>query len=349
MDDKQHYLRLGLFVIAALALGFAVLFVLGGRTLFQKSILVETYFDGSVAGLEVGAPVSFRGVPLGRVSAIEMAVLVYQQDLPLDRRKGYVVVRARITGSHVESWERDLPQLVARGLRFQTQLAGVTGQQYLALDFHDPQRYPPQAFDWKPEYPYIPSVPSLAGEIIANAQKFLASLDQADVEKLGQNLTALVVNLNKAVEEIPVQELAREASAVLKSARATIDRIDRVIANAPIDDTVRNLNRAAARIDRLLADPGLEHVVDDAAVVAARLRRIADSGELDRIVRNLDQTVQRADAILGNNQYDIRGIVQDLRVTADNLRTLSEVVKRYPAGALTGGPPPRVQLQKETR
>jgi hypothetical protein len=66
-------------------------------------------------------------------------------------------------------------------------------------------------------------------------------------------------------------------------------------------------------------------------------------------VKNLDRTIQRADALLGDNQYDIRAVVQDLRVTADNLRTLSEIAKRYPPGLLIGGPPQKVQLPKESR
>jgi hypothetical protein len=40
----------------------------------------------------------------------------------------------------------------------------------------------------------------------------------------------------------------------------------------------------------------------------------------------------------------VRVIAQDLRVTADNLRALSETVKRYPAGALFGAPPDRLKL-----
>ena len=53
--------------------------------------------------------------------------------------------------------------------------------------------------------------------------------------------------------------------------------------------------------------------------------------------------------MLGDNQYDVRTILQDLRVTANNLRTLSETVKRYPAGALIGGPPEKVVLPKDSK
>jgi len=238
---------------------------------------------------------------------------------------------------------------VARGLRLQTQLAGITGQQTLALDFFDPEKYPPLPFEWKPKYPYIPSAPSLASEIISSIQNLVSSVDKADVQRIAQNLDKLLVNANRKLDEVPVAQLSTEAMAVLKDARATIDRVDRVLARAPIDETVRNLSSASRRLDDLLADPALKRTLTDVSIVTDRLRRIADSGELDRAVKNLDRAIQRADVLLADNQYDIRGVVQDLRTTADNLRILSEIVKRYPPGLLIGGPPPRVQLPKESR
>ena len=349
MEDKQHYWRLGLFVIVTVAALFTVLFILGGRSLFQPSFTVETYFDEPVSGLEVGAPVKFRGVPVGQVSPIETAAPLYQENVPFLERKPYVVVRAKITGPRAERWKKDLAQLVKRGLRVQTQMAGITGQQYLELDFLDADKHPPLAFDWTPAVPYVPSAPSLTDQIIANVQNFLASLDKADVEQLGQNLNALVVSLNEKVDKTPIDELVREATGVLKNANAAINRLDRVIAASPIDQTVRNLESASGRLDKLLATPGFQQTADDAAVFAGRLRKIAESGELERMVKSLDQTVRRADAMLGNNQYDVRATIQDLRATAANLRTLSEIAKNYPAGVLIGGPPKKVTLQKESK
>ena len=139
-------------------------------------------------------------------------------------------------------------QLVKRGLRAQTQLAGITGQQYLALDFLDPAKYPPLEFQWTPKYTYLPSAPSLTGEIIANAQTFLASLNEADIKTLGQNLNALVVDLDKKLSEVPVAELSAKAHDVLKNANATFERIDRILAAAP--------NRPDAAQDRLGLPPG---------------------------------------------------------------------------------------------
>jgi phospholipid/cholesterol/gamma-HCH transport system substrate-binding protein/paraquat-inducible protein B len=330
MEEGKRYVRLGVFVVVTVSIVAVVLFLLGGRNLFQPTLTFETYFKESVAGLDIGAPVRFRGVPLGQVTEILTSSSTYEGDVPLEKRKVFIVVRAKVSYSaaETEQLKRDAPLLVKKGLRVQTQLAGITGQQYLALDYFDPAKYPPLEVPWTPKYTYVPSAPSLTGEIIANAQAFLASLDEADIKTLGQNLNALVLDVKKKVGELPVAELSAKTDAVLVSANAALRKID----------------SASARLDGILADPGIKQTVDNAAAFSGGLRKLADNGELDRMVKRIGDTAERLDALVGDNQYDVRVIVQDLRVTADNLRVLSESVKRYPAGALVGGPPEKVQL-----
>jgi paraquat-inducible protein B len=350
MEEGKHYFRLGLFVVVTLTILAAVLFLLGGRKLFQPTFTFETYFNESVAGLELGAPVRFRGVPLGQVTEIVTAAAIYQEGMPLEKRSDYIVVRGKVSfGAEAAQMQRDAVEMVKRGLRVQTQLAGITGQQYLAVDFFDPAKYPPLPFQWTPEYTYVPSAPSLTSEIVANTQALLASLNEADVKKLAQNLNALVVNVDKKVSEVPVAELSAKARDVLTNANATFERIDRALAAAPIDQTLRKIDSASTRLDAIFADPGLKQTVDNVAAISARVRKLADNGDLDRMVKRIDDSAERLDALIGDNQYDVRVIVQDLRVTADNLRVLSESVKRYPAGALVGGPPEKVQLPGKSK
>lgn len=348
MQEQRRYYRLGLFVIFTLAVSIAILFILGGRSLLRPKLTFETYFDTSVAGLDVGAPVKYRGVPLGTVIAIETSPALYEHDLPVEKRKAYIVVRAEVSGSpeEVALWKKDLGFFVKHGLRAQTQLAGITGQQYLALDMFDPKSNPPLPFDWTPRYPYVPSVPSPAGKIVANVQKFLGSLNQAQIQSIGQNLNRLVVTLDTKLGQLQTAELSAQAVTLLKDARAAVRHLDRMVAHAPVDQAVANLSSAAGRLDKLLADPGLPRTVDNTAAFTARLRAAADSGQLARTVKNLDEAIQRVNAMLGDNQYDVRMIVQDLRVTAENLRTVSEAAKRYPAGIFIGGPPPKTELPR---
>jgi len=346
MEEGKRHARLGLFVLVTLATLVAVLFALGGRKLFQHAFVFETYFNESVAGLELGAPVRLRGVPLGQVTEIVTSGATYERDAPPDRRREYIVVRAKVNISEAQAdqLKREAVQLVKKGLRTQTRLAGITGQQYLSIDFLDPAAYPPLAFEWTPKYTYLPSAPSLSGEIISNAQNFIAHLNEADIKALSTNLNALVVDLDRKVGDVPVADLAAKADRLLANAGATFERIDRIVAAAPIDHTLRKLDSAATRIDTLLAAPELMLSIDHIAAISANLRKLTEGGDLERAVKRVGDTAERLDALIGDNQYDARVIVQDLRATADNLRVLSESLKRYPAGLLVAGPPDKVQL-----
>jgi len=346
MTEETKYRRLGVFVFVALALLFGILFLLGGRSLFQPTLVFETYFNDSVAGLDVGSPVRFRGVPLGQVSEILPSWTEYEWDVPTNKRRDYIVVRATIAQNRdwIVRIRRETPAMIAAGLRAQTQLAGITGQQYLGLDFLDPGQYPPLPFDWKPKYIYMPSAPSLTSQIIANVQHFLANLDKLDLQRLERNINTLLETLNTKASEVPVAELSAEASAVLTDAHTTIGHLDAILTNPKIPAFLRNLAQASGRVDGLLANPGLNQTIDNVADVSVRLRRFAASGELDRTVRRIDDLASRLDGTVRDNRYDVRVIVQDLRVTADNIRTLSDNLKRNPAGVLLGGPPEKVQL-----
>jgi phospholipid/cholesterol/gamma-HCH transport system substrate-binding protein/paraquat-inducible protein B len=347
MATKQSYFKLGLFVLAASALLFVSLFLLGGRSLFEPRYIIETYFNESVSGLDVGAPVKFRGVPVGQVSQITMASRVYADEMKGDPN-AYILVRMRVSNVP-ETTMTDLATFIKKGLRVQTQLAGVTGQLFLGIDFLDPEKNPPLALSWTPEYPYIPSAPSLTNEIIANAQRFLASLDNADIAQLGQNLNRLAVTFEKRVNDVPIDKLAEESLATLRVTRETIGRIDRALAQAKLGETFENLRTASARLDRLLADPALESTPRDVAVVAARLRRLAESGELDTLLRNATQAVARVDGMLGANQYDLRVAIEDLRASMDNLRAITELARRNPAGLIFSEPPRPIDFSQEKK
>jgi len=288
----------------------AAVFALGARDWFQPSFTFET-------------PVRFRGVPLGQVTQILTSAATYERDVPLNKRREYIVVRVKVNLSAREAVQmrQDALALSKRGLRAQTQLAGITGQQYLALDFMDPRKYPPLEFGWTPRYMYLPSAPSSVGEIVSKAQSFLASLNEADIKELGQNLNRLVSDVDNKLGQLPLAEMSGNAQSVLMNADATLQRINHILEGAPIDHTLVRLDSVATHLDSLVGDPALPETL-----------------------QNVDQAAQRLQIMLGDNQHDVRAAVQDLRVTAGNLRALSETIKRYPAGVLLGGPPAKVQI-----
>ena len=346
MQERRHYVRLGVFVLVSGSLIAMALGALARRAWFQPTFTFETNFDQSVAGLEIGAQANFRGVPLGQVTEILTSAAAYERGVSIDRRHDYIFVRikAALSAEEAAQMKEDIHTLIKRGLRAQTQLAGVTGQQYLELDFLDPGKYRPLPFAWTPKYTYLPSAPSVAGEIIAKAQSFLASLDDADVRMLGRNLNALVTNLDAKLHEVPVAKLAAGMEEVLSDAGSVLSRVDRALEAAPLDQTLSKLHSSAARLDQLLGDPALRQTLDNAAAVSEGLRKLMDDGRLERLVARLDDAATRLDAMLGENQYDVRATVQDLRTTADNLRKLSETIERDPAAVQFRGPPDKDKL-----
>jgi phospholipid/cholesterol/gamma-HCH transport system substrate-binding protein len=99
--SNWSYFKIGLFVIAATVIGVIGVIVLGMGTIFQKQVLVETYIDESVQGLDIGSPVKFRGVQVGKVEQITLTNVQY----PTRRR--YVLVRAGLYPSMFQLRLRD--------------------------------------------------------------------------------------------------------------------------------------------------------------------------------------------------------------------------------------------------
>ncbi|TMA65888.1 MAG: MCE family protein, partial [Deltaproteobacteria bacterium] len=153
---KFSYFKIGIFVISAVVIGIIGVVVLGVGTIFQKKSIVETYIDESVQGLDVGSPVKFRGVPVGRVEQISLTSAEYAT------KREYVVVRMSISSNMFQFQVNDpkseqLKEALDRGFRIRIAPQGLTGVAYLEADYLDPERNPPLEIDWQPYYPYIPS------------------------------------------------------------------------------------------------------------------------------------------------------------------------------------------------
>src|SRR5215469_8632921 len=116
MAEKQT--TIGAFVFGGLVLGIGAVVLFGNFQLFSPTTHAAVVFQGSISGLSVGAPVTFRGV---RVGAVEGIVLQFDSR----SRAAYIPVtiqlepdRVRVMGDgRTARGVLDLPDLVARGLR----------------------------------------------------------------------------------------------------------------------------------------------------------------------------------------------------------------------------------------
>lgn len=67
MAKQANKTVIGLFVVGAIILLVVALVVLGSGRFFKETHPYVAFFDGSVKGLSMGAPVMFRGVRIGKV------------------------------------------------------------------------------------------------------------------------------------------------------------------------------------------------------------------------------------------------------------------------------------------
>jgi paraquat-inducible protein B len=345
---RQNYFKLGLFVVVSVAALAAMLVLLGGRSLFERKYIVETYFNESISGLTVGSPVEFRGVPMGKVTEISIASNRYEPGRPIVERAPYVLVRMELTGIDPAAFGQ-LQDAVKAGLRVQTQLAGITGQLYLSLALLDPATHPAVPVSWKPEYPYVPSAPSTSNRMIENVERVLSDLQHAKVGELAQNVNRLTLALETRVNEIPARQIGQETLVTLKSVRSTIARFERLVDESGLDATLRNAQRATARAEAILSNPAFDSVPGDIAALTERTRSLVDDARVGEVIINANRLLARLDELVGATQDDARASVEDLRASMDNLRALTESARRYPAGLLFGDPPPPVRLPEDSR
>jgi sporulation protein YlmC with PRC-barrel domain len=91
MSRQANKTVIGIFVVGAIALVVIAVLILGSGKFFKKTFTAVCYFEGSVGGLNVGAPVIFRGVKVGSVKNIvlqfdpEKLTQTWVSNIPLGR------------------------------------------------------------------------------------------------------------------------------------------------------------------------------------------------------------------------------------------------------------------------
>jgi paraquat-inducible protein B len=125
---------IGAFVLGATALVVTAILFFGSGNLFKERLACVSYFPGSVAGLRVGAPVTYRGVRVGEVTSIGIRI-------DPDPARAIAQVNMELLPEAVKVYgtsalTRSVPELVERGLSARLVMQSVvTGQLQVELDF----------------------------------------------------------------------------------------------------------------------------------------------------------------------------------------------------------------------
>jgi ABC-type transporter Mla subunit MlaD len=305
MSQKPSYFRIGLFIVVALAILAGGLIVLGAGQMFRPRIYVETYVDGTVQGVDVGSPVKFRGVPIGRVSSINFTFNEYGAPSQVDRFN-YVrilmeVDREMFPGMFSENLTPVIEKNVAQGMRARIEPQGITGINYIEINYvNDPSQFPPLAVDWKPHYYYIPSAPGQLTNMLDSVNNIMHQIEQLNISGMSKSISQLLENLNKAVTGADISKISADLQSLLGEFRDALK---------------------AANVGQLS---------DDARAVLEGLEK--SNTQLQVVLKNLEPATR----ISGPQ---IRSLVENLATASANFVQFSAEVKRRPSLLLWGTPP----------
>src|SRR3984957_11690150 len=221
----------------------------------QNPQTYQLVFNQSVRGLTVGAPVEFRGIPVGEVSDIraQIDLRTFQFSVPvtiqMDPRRLGVNVLDALPGMDLGMVRRRLiDSMVAHGVRAQLQTGNLlTGAVYVALDFYPGAA--PATVDWTQTPPRLPTVSGELEETEAKVENIVKKLDQMPLVQIGDTL-------QKALAELDLTLVS--ARGRLVSAQGTLGNTSNLTAPnsaqvQQLDSTMQEVSRAARSV-RVLSD-----------------------------------------------------------------------------------------------
>ena len=306
MSKQANPARIGVFVIGALVLAVSGALVFGTGGLFRDSEYWVVYFQRSVSGLDVGAPVVFRGVTVGSVSDIK--AFYHQEDASIEIPVIIEMVSGRVLvaeGGRISDDEDDdaVDRLIQeRGMRAQLSLQSfVTGKLYVSLDL-----FPDSPLEYRGrgtvDLPEIPSMPSVIEEA------------QAAVEQL-------ITDIRK----LPMDEMANSVMSAFQSADELLSSPDLAAAIASSDEALIAFRKVMEGADEQIGPLGKSLLATSDQAQAA----------LESIELALGQL--RTDLAAGSPlNYQLMTTLQDVSEASRSLRALANAIQREPDSLLFG-------------
>ncbi|MBE0582460.1 MAG: MCE family protein [Desulfofustis sp.] len=324
MSKKASKAAIGVFVLGAIGLALAGVMLFGAGKLFRPTVKYVMYFEGSVKGLSVGAPVVFRGVKIGSVIDIILQGDLRDMSFTVPVVAEVDLSRFQVSNGDPETIDYET-DLLDKGLRAQLQTQSlVTGQLMIDIDFRPDRPY--RMVTNLTGFPQIPTVPSTAEEL---AQK----LEELPIQQLVNRVNELVGGLERLANSAEMQELPLAMSQAASEARTVLKTIDREVGLLSAE-TRTVLGAATAVIER--ADRVLAFEEGVPAEVADSVQQLLNEARLS--LRRFDETLAavRSTASDERSKYELRHALKNLADTSQSLGILVDYLSRHPETLLWG-------------
>jgi len=332
MKSSALYLRVGLLVLAGLLLAVLfVVFLLGQRS-GGPMVMLETYSRESVQGLDVGASVRYRGVPIGRVMEISLASAEYRRPERVAYTEAFQLVVIRFAVDPARIGEVPTAQeAIAIGLRARISSQGITGVNYIELDFVNPDRFPMVSVPWTPRFPFVPAIPSTVAQVRGAAETLVERLTQIPIEQVASDIAALIGGLSRQANDGDLANALREVAQIAAHLRAMLD-------SGALEALLAEAREAAAGARGVTNAPELREAITSVAAAANELRRTTQ--RLPATIDGMERTLRTARHTTSDIQSELVPILADLRATTASLRATAEALRASPSQSIFGAPPP---------
>ena len=320
-------------MVSALAIAIVALAAFGAAKVFQKTESAICYFKDSVNGLEVGAPVKYKGVTIGKVDDI----LIFPS--PRNPRKSLIAaklsidtttIKKRSLGSEkVKDPKAQLEKQIQDGLRAKLNFQSiVTGMLYVELDYLDEIKpYAPHNIAGDESLTEIPVEESGISDTIKMTENMIKEVAQIDFKGISENLNTLLKTSNEKIAQLDVAQINKNLVQTLESANA-------VMAQAKSQNLPAELKSTLARANEML-----ESSQKSISGLSAEAQKTLQSA--NAVMENANRLIESANAIVSPDSpflYDISIFLKNLSSTANSIKTLADFLDRNPSALLTGRP-----------
>lgn len=323
MSKEGNKVAIGAFVAGALALAVAGVMTFGSGILFRDKETYIMYFDGDLKGLNVGAPVAFRGVRVGEVTDISVFIdsdtLIFSVPVmvEIDSR------RFHHTGKDDKpiDAEADLKILIKKGMRAELSLQSiVTGQLMIQLGFHPDM---PANLKTNGQILEIPTIPS-------NFERLAQALEKISFRELVDNINEAVKQLGSLLDKNELQKVVDS----IKTAADNIAVLSNNLNNEAIP-LIQSLKRTADETQLLVRD--VNQQVDPVAVDA---QKALDA--FQQAMEQADQTLKSIDTLAEGYtessafHYEVSNALREIAAAASSLRAFTDMLQQQPEALIRG-------------
>ena len=332
MGKKANPAVIGGFVVGAVVLLVVGVLVFGSGQFWKTTIPFVMYFDDSVKGLQVGAPVAFSGVKVGEVTHIEVTLDVKTTrvrtpvyvELDPSRIRAIGISQAELAkmGRRRKGGKGPIAaMLIKRGLRAQLQLRSfVTGQLFVQLDFHPDT--PIRLADVDTDVPQFPTIPS-------GMAKLTEGLQELPLRDIGDSVLQLVEHVDQLVS-------SPEVKAVIVSADETLKRYEKL--GRDIEEQVVPVTRDALKNIDEQVTPAAQEALTDASKLMQNIDTEVTPAARDAL-KQADVTLAAAEDTIGEKselRHRLAVMLTELTAAARSIRVLAAYLERHPEALVSG-------------